>query len=74
MNNCLRLTVGLVWVGVLAGDLVCGWAGEPFISQLYESQRPSQPSIGISATELAGRRDAPLPAPHTHTLRAQGLG
>jgi len=57
---------------VLAGDLVCGWAGEPFISQLYESQRPSQPGIGISATEPAGRRGAPLPAPHT--LRAQGLG
>ena len=74
MNDCLCLTGRLVWVGVLAGDLVCGWGGEPFISQLYEGQRPSQPGIGINATELAGRRDAPLPAPHTHTLRAQGLG
>ena len=70
MNNCLRLTGRLI-----CGEAVCcGWGGEPFISQLYESQRPSQPGIGISATELAGRRGAPLPAPHTHTLRARGLG
>jgi len=30
------------------GAVCCGWSGEPFISQLYESQRPSQPGIGIS--------------------------
>ena len=70
MNDCLCLTGRLI-----CGEAVCcGWGGEPFISQLYEGQRPSQPGIGLSATELAGRRGAPLPAPHTHTLCARGLG